>query len=151
MQKNLLDKHVGEEMVQRVQQLRADTPPFWGKMTAAEMLLHMNKVHQHLLAPSSPAAKKTSLKQYLVRWVVLYVMPRYPKGAKTPAPLRTKGLVDDAAFEEHKQTFIELIRRFAQHNEPIQHYHPYFGALSTKQWGLASWKHADHHLRQFGV
>jgi hypothetical protein len=29
--------------------------------------------------------------------------------------------------------------------------HPLFGPLTTTQWGQLTWKHLDHHLRQFGV
>ncbi len=151
MEKNLLKKEAAEEMVRRIHHLRADTQPRWGTMNATEMLLHMNRVHERLLLPAPVTAKKTSVKQLLARWLVLYVMPRYPKGAKTPSVFNTKGAVDQAVFEEQKRLFTELIQRFGTNKEAIGHYHPYFGALSTKQWGLASWKHADHHLRQFGV
>jgi hypothetical protein len=60
-------------------------------------------------------------------------------------------VVDSDQFEKEKQAFIETVHRFANHAQPIGHFHPYFGKLSTEQWGLTSWKHVDHHLRQFGV
>jgi hypothetical protein len=151
MKKNLLDKDAVERMISRVQGLQPSTQPLWGSMTSTEMLLHCNRTHQHLLSPSVSTKNKTSLKQYVIRWVVLYLMPRFPKGAKTPKPLRTKGTISDAAFTEQKHLFIQLLRRFPTHNSPITHPHPYFGGLTTKQWGLSAWKHADHHLRQFGV
>ncbi|MDZ4803510.1 MAG: DUF1569 domain-containing protein [Candidatus Eisenbacteria bacterium] len=28
---------------------------------------------------------------------------------------------------------------------------PIFGNLSVDEWGKLSWKHLDHHLRQFGA
>lgn len=152
MAKNLLDKEACETLVLRVQKLSAGALPRWGKMTATEMLLHVNKLHQHLLLPPVTVTRNnTSPKQYLLRWLVLYGMPRYPKGAKTPKQFNTKGAGNEAAFEDQKALFIALLRRFAEHKEPIHHFHPYFGALSTRQWGLSSWKHADHHLRQFGL
>jgi hypothetical protein len=151
MNKNLLDNKTAEDIVFRVQKLQPTAKASWGQMTVTEMLLHCNKVHQHLLSPSTSARKKTSLKQYLIRWVVLYLMPQFPKNAKTPKPLETKGTITDVAFEEQKQAFLTLVRRFAQQNAPIEHHHPYFGNLSTRQWGLSAWKHVDHHLRQFGV
>ena len=151
MKKNLLDKESGHWMVQRIQDLQVDTLPRWGRMTATEMLLHLNKSHQFLLAPAPATCRPTSFRQLLIRWLVLYVMPRYPKGAKAPQPLQTKGAIDNSAFEEQKKLFVALIRQFAQHKDGIRHYHPYFGALDTKQWGLTCWKHTDHHLRQFGL
>jgi hypothetical protein len=29
--------------------------------------------------------------------------------------------------------------------------HPLFGPLTWREWGVATYKHADHHLRQFGA
>jgi hypothetical protein len=151
MSKNMLERESCNALIARVAALRADSQALWGKMTATEMLHHCNKVHQQLLTPVQPGDKTTSLKQYLLRWLVLYLMPRYPKGAQTPKQFRTSGTIDQARFEEEKQTYIDWVNKFATHTAPIDHWHPYFGKLSTKQWGLASWKHADHHLRQFGV
>ena len=151
MQKNLLEKDCAASVISRVQKLQPDSIPRWGKMTVTEMLHHCNLVHQQLLLPATPHQKKTSLRQYLIRWVVLYAMPRYPKNAQAPKRFHTKGVVDKARFADEKQAFIELVQRLAGHSQPIHHWHPYFGNLSTEQWGRTSWKHVDHHLRQFGV
>src|ERR1051325_4628074 len=29
--------------------------------------------------------------------------------------------------------------------------HPLFGPLTWREWGVATYKHADHHLKQFGA
>ena len=151
MRKNLLDKACSEAVISRVQKLHSGSTPRWGKMTVTEMLRHCTLVHEQLLAPAEPTPKKTSLQQYLLRWIVLYALPHYPKGAQAPKRFHTKGMVEAARFEKEKQAFIDSVRCFAQHQAPITHWHPYFGNLSTEQWGFTSWKHADHHLRQFGV
>ncbi|TPW11975.1 MAG: hypothetical protein FD129_1557, partial [bacterium] len=43
----------------------------------------------------------------------------------------------------------QLIERVAaaERLEP----HPFFGNLNIDEWGRLSWKHLDHHLRQFGA
>lgn len=151
MKNNLLWKETAEAVISRAQKLQANTQPLWGKMTVTEMLHHCNKVHEQLLTPSEPTNKGTSIKQYLMRWLVLYLMPRYPTGAQAPKKFHTKGTINESEFEKEKQAFISSVERFANYNQPIAHWHPYFGKLSTEQWGLTSWKHADHHLRQFGV
>lgn len=150
MKKNLLDKESSETIVGRVQKLRPETTPRWGKMNATEMLLHMNRIHEQML--TAPSIKKgTRIKQYIARWAVLYGLPNFPKNARTPKRNDTKGQIDASAFNEQQQKFIELIRRFPLHQTPIELPHPYFGDLNTKQWGLAGYKHVNHHLRQFGV
>jgi hypothetical protein len=44
----------------------------------------------------------------------------------------------------------ELLRRYselpAEGKGPT---HPFFGALTWREWGVLQWRHADHHLRQF--
>ncbi|GAA4742913.1 DUF1569 domain-containing protein [Flavisolibacter ginsenosidimutans] len=150
MRKSLLDKECGETLVRRIQKLQPDSAPLWGRMNATEMLLHMNRVHEQLLN-TPPVKKGTSLRQYIGRWLFLYLVPGFPKNARTPKRNDTKGQIDASAFEEQKQKFIALIQRFPHHQQSIELPHPYFGDLNTKQWGFAGYKHANHHLRQFGV
>lgn len=150
MKKNMFDKECSESMVRRVQSLHADSQPLWGTMNATEMLLHCNRINENLLTAEA-IQKKTTVKQYIGRWLVLYLKPTFPKNARTPRRNDTKGQIDAAAFTEQQQKFIELVRLFPSHQKPITLPHPYFGSLNTKQWGLAGYKHIDHHLRQFGV
>ena len=76
MKKNLLNHDTAEHIIARVQKLQPSDKPLWGKMMPTEMLLHLNRVHQLLLSPSTTSHQKTSLKHLLIRWLVLYVMPR---------------------------------------------------------------------------
>lgn len=150
MKKNLLHQAVADAIVRRVQKLHADNTPLWGRMNATEMLLHCNRINEQLLT-APPLKKGTKLRQYIGRWLFLYLSPSFPKNARTPRRNETKGQIDSAAFAEQQQKFTELIQRFPNHPSPIQLPHPYFGDLNTKQWGLAAYKHVDHHLKQFGV
>jgi hypothetical protein len=150
--KSLFDPNAAASLVQRIEQLQPQSQPLWGTMTATEMLLHCNKVLHNLMTTPAPAStKKTSVKQYLARWIVLYVMPRFPKGAQAPKQVRTKGLIQDEQFAAQQSDLIQMVHRFAAHTAPIRLPHPYFGNISTGQWGRTAWKHTDHHLRQFGV
>jgi len=149
--KNILNPEAVNLFLQRLQLLQPDTPPRWGKMNATEMLLHCNSIHERLLTPATDSGKKTSFKQHIIRWVVLYIMPNYPKNAQAPKPLQVSGKIEVTEFENQKEKFVQLLNRFASNNQQISHYHPYFGKLSTKEWGLTSWKHLDHHFRQFGL
>jgi hypothetical protein len=150
MKKSLLDKECADAIVRRIEKLQVDAAPLWGRMNTTEMLLHMNRVNEQLLnAP--PAKKGTSIRQHVGRWLFLYLAPNFPKNARTPRRNETKGQIDASAFDEQKRKFVELIQRFPVHQRSIELPHPYFGDLNTKQWGLAGYKHVDHHLRQFGL
>ena len=137
-------------LVSRIQKLLPDAQPLWGRMNATEMLLHCNRVNEQLLT-ATPAKKGTRIKQYVARLLVLYLLPNFPKNARTPKRNDTKGQLDDSEFQEEQKKVMELIRQFPSHQKPIELPHPYFGDLSTTQWGLAGYKHVNHHLRQFAI
>jgi hypothetical protein len=82
----------------------------------------------------------------------LNVIKKFPKNAKAPErfDVKKRQLKTDE-FEVELEHYIKLSTRFGIHKEPIIVSHPYFGKLSTKQWGQFTWMHLDHHLRQFGV
>lgn len=150
MKKNILDQQCVETLVDRVQKLQPDAQGRWGTMNATEMLLHCNRVNEQLLAGSS-LKKGNRPMQYIARWLVLYLLPNYPKNARMPKRNITTGQVDATAFAQELENFIALLRRFPSHDKPIELPHPYFGDLNTRQWGIAGYKHVDHHLRQFGL
>lgn len=150
MKKSLLSKECSEHLISRVQKISADSPALWGSMNATEMLLHCNVVNEQLLK-SAPSQKSTGIKHYISRLLFLYLLPNYPRNAKTPKRNITKGQIDASFFVQQQQKFIDIIHRFPLHQKPIELPHPYFGNLNTGQWGLAGYKHVDHHLRQFGA
>lgn len=46
-----------------------------------------------------------------------------------------------------------LIDRFVSGGPSVctTHPHPFFGRLTPAEWAVLTYKHLDHHLRQFGV
>ena len=151
MRKNLFDKTTAEDIIARTRLLQADSKGNWGTMNATEMLLHCNKANQQIFDDTEMDYKKSTLKQQVLKFLSLYIVPQFPKNIKGAAKNDTRGKINPEAFEEQKRKFIETIQKFPDRKGPIKLMHPAFGRLSTKQWGIAAWKHMDHHLRQFGV
>lgn len=137
-------------MIARVNRLQVHSRPKWGIMNATEMLLHCNICNNQVLSGNIPYRKST-LKQRLLRIIALYLAPSFPKNLKTEPDNDTKGKIGPDQFEVQKELFIQTMKQFATRKEPIALTHPAFGNLNTTQWGIAEWKHTDHHLRQFGV
>jgi hypothetical protein len=150
MKKNLLNAQSAEHLVSRVNKLEAHSLQLWGEMNATEMLLHCNSCNNQILTVGR-GMQKTSFKQYLLRILALYIAPAFKKGLKSEHTHITKGKIDARAFEEQKQEFIRLVTIFPTIKKELTLTHPAFGNISTKQWGIAAYKHMDHHLRQFGV
>ncbi|WP_336958438.1 DUF1569 domain-containing protein [Chryseobacterium contaminans] len=150
MRKNLLKKETADLIIARVNNLSAIHQPQWGIMTAAEMLLHCNSCNRQILEEER-GNKKTQPKQYLLRILALYIAPGFKKNIQGEAEHNTKGKANDLDFEKYKSEFVELISQFPFNTKPLTLSHPAFGNISTKEWGIAAYKHMDHHLRQFGV
>ena len=83
-----------------------------------------------------------------LKHLALYVLP-FPKGAPTAPGLKCD---DDAAFEEERAALLELLEKIG--NGPREGGgpdHPLFGPLNRSEWGVCTYKHTDHHLKQFGA
>lgn len=119
-------------------------------MNATEMLRHCNLCNEEVFG-TGKQNPPTSPKQYLLRILALYLAPNFKKNIKGAPKNETVGKIDVRSFDEEKERFIQLVSRFPAHKEPITLHHIAFGNLSTQQWGIALYKHMDHHLRQFGV
>ena len=53
-------------------------------------------------------------------------------------------------FETERNKLVGMITRFSEASitrDP----HPFFGKLTLDEWSKGTWKHLDHHLKQFGV
>ncbi|RXM51442.1 MULTISPECIES: DUF1569 domain-containing protein [unclassified Chryseobacterium] len=150
MKKSLLNKETANFIIERVQHLSATHQPQWGTMTAGEMLLHCNSCNRQILEEGR-GNKKTKIKQYLLRILALYVAPDFKKNIQGESEHNTKGKANDLDFDQYKNEFVSLIRQFPLNTQPLTLSHPAFGNISTNEWGIAAYKHMDHHLRQFGV
>jgi hypothetical protein len=150
MRKNLLDKLASDKIIARVEKLTPNSKQLWGEMNATEMLLHCNLCNKQILEESR-GNKKTTFPQYLLRILALYIAPNFKKGLNSESRNITKGRIDSSMFEEHRNEFINIIARFPLNKRALTLTHPAFGNISTNEWGIAAYKHMDHHLRQFGV
>jgi hypothetical protein len=147
---SLFDLHDNREILSRLDRLTADTPPLWGKMTAAQMAAHSQCP---LLVASGEMPLKRgligilfgrmSLKKYMEPGTFGKELPTHPR-------FRIKGSPD---FDREKERLKQLIARFAEKGTDglSKDPHPFFGPLTTEQWDVLQWKHLDHHLRQFGL
>ncbi|NHE56011.1 DUF1569 domain-containing protein [Cyclobacterium plantarum] len=150
MRQTVLDKTEITKLIRRVNSLSPDKRPFWGKMNATEMLHHCNLANQRILSWNKPVNPGT-FKQKFMKFLVLHVLPGFPRNVKTAAPFETRGKINTQAFENEKELFKTGLLEFAKPGKIFSAPHPYFGPLNTRDWGRVVWMHVDHHLRQFGL
>ncbi len=145
------DNETATELLDRIDQLRPDSPSAWGTMSAPQMVCHLTDAMKVTLGEIPAEFRPGPLASRFVRWLIVSVLPIPPGRAKTlPAFITSRP--DDWAQDVTmlKDKFGEVVARGRSAN-PSWAIHPAFGAMSTKQWGLLTAKHMDHHLRQFGV
>jgi hypothetical protein len=147
--KNLFDKDVHTEIVQRMSTLNPDSQRKWGKMNVAQMLAHCKEAFK---VPLSDKKMPRMFLGLLVGWMIkskLYNESPWKQNLPTAPNFIIK---DERDFEKEKQELTDLINRF-YHGGPEKvglFPHPMFGTFTKEQWGQAMYKHLDHHFRQFG-
>lgn len=121
----------------------------WGKMDVKAMMTHLNFAAQMATGDFPVQCKSPKVFQtFPVKHLFLYVLP-FPKGAPTAPKLLTP---DPRPFDAIRAELLTVMERIAAGpREGLGPVHPAFGALTYPQWGVATYKHTDHHLRQFGA
>ena len=133
----------------RVRSLTVSSTARWGSMDVVSMLQHLRLAARMTLGELSvPSANKRAFQMFPLKHLILYVVP-FPKGAPTAPELKPS---DTVAFEEERAALLELLARIGTGlREGVGPSHPLFGPLSWREWGVATYKHTDHHLKQFGA
>jgi hypothetical protein len=149
MNKTFWDVGVREDICRRMECLTADTRPQWGKFNATEMLAHLNDAMRMAIGELEVAPKNVPIRYPPLKQLLVYVLP-WPKSAPTAPELLSRGSAAD--FAKEKAEFRGVVDRLAQKRAAdIWPEHPAFGRLSYRAWGVLKYRHADHHLRQFGL
>ena len=126
------------------------TQRHWGKMDVAQMLAHCS-------AGMDMASGRLNLPRALVGRVLgRFVKPIYinekPFTRNSPT---AKELVfsNPCDFLREQEQLRAKVQQFHEGGEAqcTRHPHPFFGALTPQEWSRGTYKHLDHHLRQFGA
>jgi len=146
---SILNEGERNAIVNRVRSLSASSNARWGSMDVTGMLKHLRLAALMCVGELSvPSANKRAFQKFPLKHLILYVLP-FPKGAPT-APLLKVDVGE--SFEEERAAVLELLERIGTGSrEGMGPDHPLFGPLSWREWGVATYKHTDHHLKQFGA
>jgi hypothetical protein len=139
-----------ESLLSRLEVLRPDTKAKWGKLTADGMLFHCTGGMLAAMGELELMPKISLLAAWPVRKLVIYVAP-FPKNAPTAPELIPLTPLD---FEEQKAAFVGSLGRFVEAGrDPDFRFTPHaaFGRLTPADWGTLTWRHVDHHWKQFGL
>jgi hypothetical protein len=151
MAANFLDPSANKALISRFFTLMPDAPPRWGTMTAGQMLVHC----ADQLRVSRGEKPVTSLRvpgflKPLLKWYFVTRLQQFKPNMKTMYELDAKGgMTPPVSFATDHATLLGLLAPASYSPAGVEH--PVFGNLSAQEFGEITWKHLDHHLRQFGV
>jgi hypothetical protein len=142
-----------EAFQRRFESLRPDAPALWGSLDAHHMLCHVADVMEQALGERPAPDQSTFFLRHVVRFLLLHVMPRMPKGAPTSRAFlaETGGSVPTDFESDRRRVLLAMERCVARPESKPFLPHPAFGALSHAERAILTGKHLDHHLRQFGL
>ena len=147
--RSILNEGDRTNITNRMRSLSASSSGRWGSMDVVSMLQHLHLSARMTLGELEvPSANKRVFQVFPLKHLILYVFP-FPKGAPTAPELKP---IDAGVFEEQRAALLELLERIGSGpSEGDGPAHPLFGPLTWREWGVVTYKHADHHLKQFGA
>jgi len=149
----LTSESTRRQIAERLARLRADTVPNWGKMNAPGMICHLNDSFLTAFGEKEVSSASGLLQRTVMKWFALHVPAQWPRDLPTrPEVQQGVGGTCPTDFDADRALLLQTIERFARPDPEVgKHPHPIFGLMSRSEWMRWGYRHADHHLRQFGV
>ena len=141
-----------ESILARIEKLEPESEHLWGIMNVHQAVCHCSDAIRMDLGELLVPDVSNFFSRTFIKWLAMR-SERIPKGSPTGRELdQVKGGgTAPTTFEQDRAGLKKLIEEFG--SKPIDFKfaaHPFFGKLTRKQLGEHSYKHLDHHLRQFG-
>ena len=140
------------DILRRLQTVRPEAKPKWGRMSAHQMVCHLADSMRVALNQRATSTATGPLQRTFVKWIALYLPVSWPAG------IQTRPEVDQEAagtrplhFGSDRENLESLLRSITDEQMPTCPTHPIFGPMSRPAWLRWAYLHADHHLRQFGA
>jgi len=144
--KSILDKTTRDELIYRIKTLDENSTAQWGKMNIYQMLRHCTLWEEMI---SGKRKYKRVFMGRLFGKIALnsILKDEDPLRRNTPTvpELRVKG---NGNVLSERAKWISLIEEYIHFSNP-EFVHVFFGKMTREQIGYLSYKHTDHHLRQF--
>ncbi len=149
---NVFDAKDAQEYINRINNLTPETPRKWGKMSADQVLAHLNVAYDLTFTPEKFPKPSFIAKFLLSRFVKPKITNEIPYKQSLPTSPAFI-IADERNIEEEKAKLIGNIQRVQQlgreafeGKENIN-----FGKMTAQGWNNMFAKHLNHHLEQFGV
>jgi hypothetical protein len=151
--KSLSDPAIRQFVIERIQRLSASTPRKWGRMTAHQMICHLNDSYKVATGEKIAGSKSGLFQRTVMKWVALWTPLEWPKGVQTMAEVEQGvGGTCPSEFQLDRDELLSIVDDFCTRDcDTFAAGHPIFGPMKHDDWMRWGYLHADHHLRQFGM
>jgi len=146
---SVFDAITRQGLLNRIGLLNENSRAQWGRMNVYQMLHHCILCEEMYLGKT--IAKRTFIGRIFGQ-LALKNMLKDDKPLRRNAPTNRTFIVKEAGTDlpAEKAKWITLMEEYAHYsNQNFEHW--FFGKMTREQVGQFVFKHADHHLRQFGV
>jgi hypothetical protein len=143
-----------KDFISLLEKIPFDKKPEWGSMTVQQMIEHFADVFR--MSSGKFLNKKLVIPEEKVAGSQAFLMSDkpFPRGVSNPlvptgpVPLKNPTLKEALKeLESEKDYFFSVLET----NKDHKIFHPYFGELDNEMNFQSVYKHALHHLKQFGV
>lgn len=149
--KDFFEPAVQTELTQRLRAMRHDNARQWGLMNAGQVLAHCSIGMQMV---TGELRLRRALVGYLFGGFVKRLVTRDDGPLRRNTPTAPELVVtDEKDFETERAQLLARIEALAAAGPAActSHPHAFFGSMTPQQWSVLTYKHLDHHLRQFGA
>lgn len=148
--KTLADLTAQREISTRMAALTPADQRRWGSMSVHQVICHMTEAYRCALGEKQVAMARTTMPRAVLKFAALRVPLQWPHGFPAPSEIaQDKGGRAPVDFAQDRDALLAALRAFCGGLPKPLPRHPYFGAMSEREWQRWGYLHADHHLRQF--
>jgi hypothetical protein len=146
----LAEPEVRARCCDRIARLDRNANPKWGRMTAHQMVCHLNDAFRVGAGEMYASPATNLLKRTVFKWIALHSAVPWPQGLPTrPEIEQGCGGTPPSDWARDCEALRASILAFA--GRQTFGVHPIFGKMTCGDWHTWGYRHVDHHLRQFGA
>lgn len=145
----IFDQQTRDKLIARINRLSVQSMAQWGKMDVNQMLVHCTMYDEMLQGKRK--FKRIFLGRLFGKMAMKDIIGNDdPIKQNLPTIPELKVFPPAIGFAAEKKKWITLLEVYANFTNDGSE-HAFFGKITNQQIGYLSYKHADHHLRQFNI
>ncbi len=145
--KTVFDKSTRDQLITRIEKLTENSTAQWGKMNVSQMVKHCSQWDEMALGKTK--YKQSFLGKLFGKMALRDMMKDKPMKKNLPT-VPSFIIKDNTDVAAEKRKWIQLLHEYEYFSND-GFIHPFFGVMTKENTGNVVYKHADHHLRQFGA